>query len=138
MSEADRAWLAARCAEAGAVAGTVHRLRGEALRLTAAQAIPAAVIEAVRAIPPGKGMAGLAWQRAAPVTTCDLEADDSGDVQPGARAVQAGQAAALPVFGPGDEVIAVVGFAFRDTGALSPETLARLTALAAALPAASE
>lgn len=129
-------WLVTSCAAVGALAGTVHRRRGALLELTAAHNIPPAVVERTRAIPRGKGMAGLAWQRAAPVSTCDLQTEPNDDVRPGARAVDAGQAVALPVFGDGEEApIAVVGFAFRDPGDFDAERLARLARMAATLVA---
>lgn len=112
---ADLERLIAACADAGAIAGTVHRRRGDALHLTAAHRIPPAVVERTRRIPRGKGMAGLAWSRSAPVTTCDLTHDPTDDVRPGARAVRAGRAAALPVFADG-ALVAVVGFAFAESG----------------------
>ena len=43
-------------------------------------------------------MAGLAWLRGEPVSTCDLATDATGDVRPGARAVAAQAAVAVPVF----------------------------------------
>lgn len=126
----DQAWLAARLAAAGAVAGTVHRRRGALLHLTAAVNIPATVQRTVATIPEGKGMAGLAWRRGEPVSTCNLATDDTGDVRPGARDVAAQAAVAVPVFA-GAELRAVVGFAFADQR--SPD-LPHLSNLAAALP----
>ncbi len=130
----DTRWLVEVCQRVGASAGTVHRRRDDVLHLTAAWRIPPPVIERTRVIPRGKGMAGLAWQRAAPVTTCDLKSDPTDDIQPGARAVAAGRAAALPVFDGTGGPIAVVGFAFRDRGELDRETLAALAREAHALP----
>lgn len=133
----DARWLVEACRRVGASAGTVHRRRDGALHLTAAWHIPPPVIARTRTIPRGKGMAGLAWQRAAPVTTCDLKSDPTDDIQPGARAVAARRAAALPVFDGIGEPIAVVGFAFRDRGELDRGTLADLAREADALPRAS-
>src|SRR5690606_7161975 len=67
------------------------------LELAACVRIPAPVIAATRTIPKGKGMAGLAWERDRPVQTCNLKTDSSGDVRPGARAVDAQAAVAIPV-----------------------------------------
>lgn len=135
MDAADRRWLADALAAAGAVAGTVHRLAGDRLRLTAAIEIPPPVVAATREIPRGKGMAGLAWSRGAPVTTCDLQSDASGDVRPGAKAVGAGQAVAVPVFGGEGALRAVVGFAFAASGEPDAARIAALQAAAATLPA---
>lgn len=103
----------------GAVAGSVHRLQGDALELVAHVHLPPPVVAVTRTIPKGKGMAGLAWARGEPVQTCDLQTDDSGDVRPGAKAVEAGSAVAIPV---GEPLIGVVGVAFPRTGDL-PEAL---------------
>lgn len=134
--EGDPRWLQAALAEAGAVSGTVHRRRGDRLALTAAVGIPPAVIEAIGEIPRGKGMAGLAWARRRPVSTCNLPDDATGDVRPGARAVRAGAAAAVPVVGPDGAVRAVVGFAFAAAEALTDDDLGALTARASRLPTA--
>lgn len=133
MGDRDERWLAEQLAAAGAVSGTVHRLGGDVLRLTAAVGIPPAVVEATREIPRGKGMAGLAWSRGVPVATCDLVDDQSGDVRPGAKAVGAGQAVAVPVWGT-DGLRGVVGFAFAAPGDPDAAQLAALSRLAGSLP----
>ncbi|MCA8942419.1 MAG: GAF domain-containing protein [Planctomycetes bacterium] len=106
-------WLAAFVDRHGGVSGTVHVLADEALRLRAAHNIPPKVQDVTAVIPPGKGMAGLAWERGIPVRTCNLKTDTTGDVRPGAKAVDAKAAVALPVFAD-DEVVAVIGIAFQD------------------------
>ncbi len=133
-SAADLAWLTEALSAAGATAGSVHRWDGALLRLTAAVRLPPPVQRAVATVPAGKGMAGLAYSRRAPVLTCDLKTDDTGDVRPGARAVDAHAAVALPVLDGGGAVRAVVGFAFSHGDALSEATLARLSGQAARLP----
>ncbi|MGK0362716.1 MAG: L-methionine (R)-S-oxide reductase [Bradymonadia bacterium] len=130
----DAEWLAQQVRAFGAVAGTVHRRHGMHLELTAAQNIPPAVEALTQTIPAGKGMAGLAWSRGASVQTCDLKTDETGDVQPGARAVDASAAIAVPVFNAVDSVRAVVGLAFAQTDALSVATITALEAAAAGLP----
>ena len=131
----DAAWLAVQIQAFGAIAGTVHRRRADQLELTAAINIPAPVQAMTRSIPAGKGMAGLAWSRGAPVQTCDLQTDATGDVRPGARAVDAGAAIAAPVFDAGDAVRAVVGLAFAQTDALPPARVAAITDAVERLPA---
>ncbi|MCA9539456.1 MAG: GAF domain-containing protein [Myxococcales bacterium] len=133
-----QAWLEAQLAAAGAVAGTVHRRAPDALYLTAAVAIPAPVRAVVARIPEGKGMAGLAWQRREPVIACNLQTDNTGDVRPGARAVEARAAVAIPVLTPAGVVRAVVGFAFADERAIEAPELAALAARAATLPVETE
>ena len=69
--------------------GTIHLLDGDGatLRLAAWSAgIPEPVLNAVRSVPIGKGMAGVAAQRLEPVSTCDLQADNAGGAaRPGAK-----------------------------------------------------
>jgi len=119
----DQDWLEGALEEAGATAGTVHRLRGGVLVLSAAVDIPAAVCAAVAEIPHGKGMAGRAWERDAPVETCDLKTDETGDVRPGARAVDAHAAVAIPVHDDAGQVCGVVGVAFHHERAPDTPTL---------------
>jgi len=132
QKEADQAWLEAFIARAGGVAGTVHRIEGEMLALTAAHRIPPPVLAVTTQIPRGKGMAGLAWEREKPVQTCNLREDQTGDVRPGAKAVDAKGAVALPIKGDADQVIAVVGVAYADDRELDQDTLTDLSGQAEA------
>lgn len=128
-------WLQGFIADHGGIAGTVHVVEGGALALAAAVNIPEKVQEITRTVPRGKGMAGLAWERGVPVQTCNLQTDTSGDVRPGARAVSAQAAVALPVRDASANVRAVVGIAFAGERELGREELARLAERAATLPA---
>ncbi len=67
--------------------GTIHMLAADGLlHLKAAAAgIPEVVLDKVRVIPVGKGMAGLAVERDQPVTACNIQTDTTGDVRPGAK-----------------------------------------------------
>jgi hypothetical protein len=133
-AEDPQRWLESWLRRNGGVAGTVHRVvEPDVLEVVAHQQIPAAVLEATRRIPKGKGMAGLAWARETPVQTCDLQSDSSGDVRPGARAVDAGAAVALPV-SAGGRVIGVVGIAFARSGDLSVDEIRSLAADASTVP----
>lgn len=127
-------WLQNFVLEHGGVAGTVHTREGDVLTLSAALDIPPPVAEKTRVIPKGKGMAGLAWSRDQIVSTCDLQADQTGDVQPGAKAVGARAAAAIPVHDGAGGVRAVVGIAFQDERDLSPAELEALSRAAESLP----
>lgn len=82
-------WLHRFLDRHGASSGTVHVVDGDALHLTAAVNIPQKVQDVTRVIPRGRGMAGLAWERGKPVSTCNLKEDTTGDVRPGAKAVDA-------------------------------------------------
>ena len=78
----------------------------------ATSGFPEPVLAAIRTIPIGKGMAGLAVERRAPVDSCNIQTDASGDVRPGARATDLGGAIVVPIF-RGDEVIGALGIANR-------------------------
>ena len=67
--------------------GTIHVLEGDGvLHLRAvAGTLPPPVLEAIRTVPVGKGIAGLAVERVAPVNLCNLQTDASGAARPAAR-----------------------------------------------------
>lgn len=137
MTAADRdyqLWLATFLQSHDAAAGTVHVRGASMLELAAAINIPPPVLEKTRSIPHGKGMAGLAWSRDAPVSTCNLKTDETGDVRPGAKAVDAAAAVALPVHDAAGEIRAVVGIAFAEERPLGADELARLAKAAEQLP----
>ena len=130
-------WLHAFIRDHGGIAGTVHVAVPEdadLLELVAAVNIPEKVQEVTRRIPRGKGMAGLALQRGVPVQTCNLQTDRSGDVRPGARAVDAQGAVAIPVRDDTGTIRAVVGIAFKGERELSDAELDTLEDAAATLP----
>ena len=107
-------WLAEYLRALGAVAGSVHLVEGAGLRLTGAVNLPEKVQQVVEWVPLGKGMAGQALERGEPVFTCNLKNDSSSAVRPGARAVEAEAAVAMPVRGRSNAVVAIVGLAFAD------------------------
>lgn len=127
-------WLSDYLKSCGGVAGTVHLRTGSGLTLAAAVNIPPPVQEAVRWVPNGKGMAGLALQNGEPVQTCNLKEDESGRVKPGAKAVAAQAAIALPLRDATGEVVAVVGVAFMEERAIGQPEIDRLLESAADFP----
>lgn len=129
-----QAFLESLLIDVGGVAGTVHVQRGDDLYLTAAHNIPPPVIAIVSHVAHGKGMAGVAQVKKQPVQTCNLQTDDSGTIKPGAKAVGAQAAIALPVLGEDAEVRAVVGIAWADERELGAEIEQSMMKLAAALP----
>jgi len=138
QTAAVQSWLETFIGKHGGVAGTVHVLTrpstGPVLELAASLRIPDSVIAATRFIPKGKGMAGLAWERAEPVQTCNLKADTSGDVRPGAKAVNAQAAVALPVNDANASLRAVVGIAFLGEREFTNDELVALQNDASTLP----
>lgn len=128
------AWLKTFLSDHGGIAGTVHLLQGDVLRLSSAVNIPPPVIKVTEIIPKGKGMAGLAWERDRPVATCNLKDDQSGDVRPGAKAVDAQAAIAIPVRSATGALRGVVGIAFLGERNFSDEELDAFAVAAASLP----
>jgi hypothetical protein len=130
-----QAWLEKFLTDHGGIAGTVHRRSApDELALVAAVRIPPPVQQIVAKVPRGKGMAGLALERNQPVSTCNIQSDRSGDVRPGARAVDAQAAVALPVVDAKGEVRAVVGIAYAGEKTMSELELAELGRSASSLP----
>jgi hypothetical protein len=134
VNEIHQAFLETLLRNVDGVAGTVHEQRGEDLYLTAAQNIPPPVLAIVTHVPHGKGMAGVAQVKKQPVQTCNLQTDDSGAIKPGAKAVNAQAAIALPVLDDDGGVRAVVGVAWADERELDSEFEQSMMRLAATLP----
>jgi signal transduction protein with GAF and PtsI domain len=107
--------------------GTIHILGAEGLlHLAAASAgMPEAVMAVIRTIPVGKGMAGLAVERRAPVNSCNIQTDATGDVRPGARATAMAGAIVVPIF-KDDAVIGALGIANRAERTFTDDEIADL------------
>ncbi len=127
-------WLQHFLTQQHATSGTVHLFQNDGLKLAAAVNIPPQVQQIVAWVPNGKGMAGLALQRNEPVQTCNLKEDSSGNVKPGAKAVDAKAAVALPVRDASGKVRAVVGIAFLDEREFTPADLDTLMLAASLMP----
>ena len=134
VNQVQQQWLESVVAQLGAVAGTVHVQRGDDLYLTAAHNIPPHVIAIVAHVPHGKGMAGVAQVKKKPVQTCNLQTDETGNIKPGAKAVDAQAAIALPVLDDAGAVRAVVGIAWNKEGEIAQDEEQALMKLAAELP----
>lgn len=134
LDESIQRWLRDLLGRHGAIAGTVHVVRGDALEISAAHNIPPKVQEVTARIPLGKGMAGLAWQHDKPISTCNLKEDATGAVKPGAKAVDGKAAIALPVHESSGVVRAVVGLAWADERDLPDDLVDQIAGDAASLP----
>ncbi len=90
--------------------GTLHRLDVEKqlLHLVAQIGLPPQMLEIVKIIPVGKGIAGQVVARNAPVTICNLQTDTSGAAKPGARQTGVGGALCVPVR-DGDKIVGTLG-----------------------------
>ena len=134
MNQTQIRWLSDFLSAHHGVSGTVHNFENGGLALTAAVNIPEKVQQIVAWVPNGKGMAGLALERGVPIQTCNLKEDASGAVKPGAKAVDAKGAVAIPVKTAEGAVRAVVGIAFADEREFSPSDLESLTEAVKSLP----
>lgn len=101
----------------GAISSSWHQREGTELTLIAAYGLPASLIPEIEKIPCGKGMAGQAWCRRVPISTCDLQNDRHAPVEAGARQLPLRDAFAIPLFQTDGAIAAVIGFAFQDADA---------------------
>ncbi|WP_217240437.1 GAF domain-containing protein [Streptomyces sp. AC555_RSS877] len=101
--------------------------------LVAAHNLPPSVRNGPAVILFGKGMAGTAAERRAPVAVSDFRTDTTGDAVRGGRAAQAKGSLTLPVFDPEDDtrLVAVVGLGFTKTREFTDEEIAEYGADAA-------
>jgi L-methionine (R)-S-oxide reductase len=118
----------------GADSGTLHLLGGDGLLHLKGICgyFPPAVLDLIRTIPVGKGMAGLAVERGQPVDACNIQTDTSGDVRPGAKATGMEGAIVVPVF-DGQRVVGALGIANRGERIFSDEEKGALIAAGRAL-----
>lgn len=130
-------WLEAFVQEHGGVAGSVHIERDGDLYLSAAKNLPPPVIQSVTHVTRGKGMAGIAQVNREATQTCNLQTDETGRIKPGAKAVSAQAAIALPVFDESGGIAAIVGIAFSQEGEIPPERVKALMDAGATVPRGS-
>jgi L-methionine (R)-S-oxide reductase len=90
--------------------GTIHRLDPEKqlLHLAAQVGLPPFMLDVVKTIPVGKGIAGETVVRGGPVTMCNLQTDTSGVAKPGAKQTGVGGALCVPIR-RGDTIIGTIG-----------------------------
>jgi GAF domain-containing protein len=114
QASSDDEALAAVVGHMKADSGTIHLIGPDGmLHLAAATpGFPDIVLKTINTIPVGKGMAGLAVERRAPVDACNIQTDKTGDVRPGAVATGMAGAIVVPIF-RGQEVIGSLGVANR-------------------------
>ena len=78
--------------------GTIHRLDAQTqlLHLVAQIGLPPQLLEVVKTIPVGKGIAGETVAKNRPVTICNLQTDTTGVARPGAKQTGVGGALCVP------------------------------------------
>jgi L-methionine (R)-S-oxide reductase len=90
--------------------GTIHLLDDEkqTLYLAAQVGLPPQMLEIVKTIPVGKGIAGQVVAQNKPVTICNLQTDSSDVAKPGAKQSGVGGALCVPLR-DGDKTVGTIG-----------------------------
>jgi L-methionine (R)-S-oxide reductase len=91
--------LTAVLAEFKSETGTIHLLDTDKqeLHLVTQIGLPAPVIEVVKLIRVGKGIAGQTVAQGKPVTICNIQKDEGGVARPGAKQTGVGGALCVPL-----------------------------------------
>jgi signal transduction protein with GAF and PtsI domain len=94
--------------------GTIHRLDAptQLLQLVAQIGLPPQMLDIVKTIPIGKGIAGETAAKNLPVTICNLQTDASGVAKPGAKQTGVRGALCVPIRA-GETVIGTFGIGTR-------------------------
>ncbi len=89
--------------------GTIHRLDAptQLLQLVAQIGLPPHLLDVVKTIPVGKGIAGETAAKNRPVTICNLQTDTSGVARPGAK--QSGGGALCVPMRDGERIVGTLG-----------------------------
>src|ERR1019366_8124830 len=82
------------------------------LRLVAQVGLPPQLLDIVKTIPVGKGIAGETVTKNRPVTICNLQTDASGIARPGAKQTGVGGAVCVPIRS-GDKIVGTFGIGTR-------------------------
>jgi L-methionine (R)-S-oxide reductase len=90
--------------------GTLHRLdrENQLLHLVSHAGLPPQILELVKTIPVGKGIAGQVVLQNKPVSICNLQTDTGGVAKPGAKQTGVGGALCVPVR-DGDKIAGTLG-----------------------------
>ena|ERR1700742_3619549 len=113
--------------------GSIHLLEDGILVLKAQVGLPPHVAEIVRLVPVGKGMAGLAFERNEPVSSCNIQSDQTGNVRPGARDTGVNGAIVVPIRSADGGAHGALGIGVQRDYEYTAEETAQLMALAATL-----
>jgi L-methionine (R)-S-oxide reductase len=96
--------------------GTIHRLDAgkQLLHLAAQIGMPPFLMDTIKTIPVGKGIAGETVARGGPVTICNLQTDTSGVAKPGAKQTGVGGALCVPLRA-GGHIVGTLGVGTQRT-----------------------
>ncbi len=113
-SEGWAQFMSAVAADFDCVSGTLHRLDPQdgLLKLVAHLGIPPQLMPVIETIPVGKGIAGAAAARRAPVELCNLQTDTSGVAREAAKQTLVQGSLAVPVLN-GDVLCGTLGIGKR-------------------------
>lgn len=112
FTDHDLALLDSILRDFSAESGTVHEIRDDgALHLRVAIGIPDPVLDIVKFVPIGKGMAGIAAERKCAVNSCNIQHDATGDVRPLARTTGLAGSVCVPVLAADGRVLGTLGIA---------------------------
>lgn len=113
--------------------GSIHLIEEGVLILKAQVGLPPHVAEIVSRVPIGKGMAGLAAERNEPVSSCNIQSDETGNVKAGARATGVNGAIVVPIRDEQGAVQGSLGIGVHHDYEYTEEETARLLGIAAKL-----
>jgi putative methionine-R-sulfoxide reductase with GAF domain len=91
--------------------------------------LPPQMLDLVKTIPVGKGIAGQTVAQNKPVSICNLQTDTSGVAKPGARQTGVGGALCVPIRKDG-QIIGTLGIGTRRQHEYTPEETQRLEEVA--------
>lgn len=111
--------------------GTIHLLDDEkqTLFLAAQVGLPPQMLEVVKTIPVGKGIAGQVIAQNKPVTICNLQTDSSGVAKPGAKQTGVGGALCVPLR-DGEKIVGTFGIGTVCQHKYTPEETCELEEIA--------
>ena len=102
--------------------GTIHQLEAQTqlLHLVAQVGLPPQLLDVVKTIPVGKGIAGQTVAQNQPVTICNLQTDTSGVAKPGAKQTGVGGALCVPIRA-GEKILGTLGIGTRREHTYTPD-----------------
>jgi L-methionine (R)-S-oxide reductase len=111
--------------------GTIHALNPEKqlLQLAAQVGLPPQMLDIVKTIPVGKGIAGQVAAENRPVTICNLQTDAGDVAKPGAKQTGVGGAVCVPIR-QGDQIVGTFGIGTRREHEYSAAEINSLQAIA--------
>jgi len=121
--------------EFGADTGTIHLLEDGVLILKAYVGLPPQIVDIVRIVPMGKGMAGMAANRNEPVSSCNLQEDKAG-IPAGAKLTGVNGAIVVPIRNEAGDAVGALGIGVHREYEYPEEETSKLLDLASNLVAA--